>query len=629
MCVKKDILPPKDGKEWLFVRFAIALLCLFSNLLIAQEISPDAKKYYQQALGESNSDGKVRFLQSALKLSPQFVDARLELGITLIDLQKYQAAIVQLDSALNFERGNAFIWYHKGRAYVKVPDNKVALRCYEKAIQLKGDEPEFHISLGQLHYEMKSYKQALSEVERALNIENAQAEVWYWKGRIHEATSDTANALKSYQRALNLKPNYKEANNQLARLEVENQIKAETQLDKTEPVTEKSVVRTSSDVAIRKENVVSKPETPASIQDEPDTLVNEPAMDSLSNIGVTKKKTEDIQSLVKPSSRGTLNFGWIAGGIIILLAVLSFVFYKSKTWVVKRVPDSEATETIVLPEDVLNTEFGRYRIEKELGRGGMGKVFKAYDLKLERPVAFKVIRIETDMDTEAIKERVNRFRREAKATAILNHPNIVSLYDFDEKDGLIYMTMEYVDGESVEEMLDKKKKLEVEKAVKIVRETSLALEYAHRNNIIHRDIKPSNIMINKEGIVKVLDFGVAKMLTLTRTQSYTMTGMRIGSPFYMSPEQIDAGFVDRRSDIWALGVVFYEMLTGKKPFKVSEGDSLARLFHIILNTEIPKPSSIQKKVPTKLDAIIEKMLAKNPDNRFQNVREIIHTLGSL
>ena len=189
------------------------------------------------------------------------------------------------------------------------------------------------------------------------------------------------------------------------------------------------------------------------------------------------------------------------------------------------------------------------------------------------------------------------------------------------------MTMEYVEGQSIQELLDKNAPLPLAQVVKIVRESCLALDYAHRHHLVHRDIKPPNIMVNTEGRVKVLDFGVAKMLNLTQTQSPTMTGMRLGSPMYMSPEQINAGILDGRSDIFALGVVFYQMLTGAKPFNINEGDSLSRLFYVILQTDPPPPSSIRGDLSPHWDGILGKMLAKNPDERYQNAREVISAIA--
>lgn len=371
--------------------------------------------------------------------------------------------------------------------------------------------------------------------------------------------------------------------------------------------------------------------------DSPDTLetsiVFEPVSDKGADVSQSNPSVE-----TKPVAKTP--WFWIGGvGMLLsIVAILSVFFFSkkrspisSRTLKVGHAPHfiSEDATITLIPPGILQSGLDRYHIEKEIGRGGMGQVFKAYDTKLDRLVALKVILFENTMSKEEVKERINRFHREAKATAILNHPNIVSLYDYDETDGVFYMTMEYIEGHSVQDLIDKNKRLKIEQAVKIVTESCMALDYAHRKKLIHRDIKPSNIMLNQEGTVKLLDFGIAKMLNLTRTQAYTMTGMRLGSPDYMSPEQINAGILDGRSDIFALGVVFYIMLTGKKPFKMKQGDNLGRLFYIILNTEPKKPSSIRKTVSTKkLDAIVDKMLAKDPDKRFQNAKEIIDALKS-
>jgi serine/threonine-protein kinase len=259
----------------------------------------------------------------------------------------------------------------------------------------------------------------------------------------------------------------------------------------------------------------------------------------------------------------------------------------------------------------------------------MGRVYKAYDLKLERHVALKVIHLETAIDQEEREERIARFRREARAIAKLNHPNIVSLYDYDEISGMLYMTMEYVDGPSIEQMLKEKKQVAVHEAAQIIRQACMALAYAHRNGTIHRDIKPSNIMLNNEDIVKVVDFGVAKILAAVETKFHTLAGMRLGSPSYMSPEQIEAKDIDGRTDIYSLGTVFYEMLAGVKPFTMNEQNNLSPLFYAILHADPPKLTLAQPEVPFTIAAIVEKMLAKKPEQRYQNAGEIIEAFNSL
>jgi serine/threonine-protein kinase len=252
----------------------------------------------------------------------------------------------------------------------------------------------------------------------------------------------------------------------------------------------------------------------------------------------------------------------------------------------KKVTETKGNNSIPFLEankSNLSLEFSRYSIKEELGRGSMGRIYKAYDLKLERYVALKLIHLETDMHKDEIEERIRRFLLEAKATANLNHPNIVSLYDYDEKDGIFYMTMELIVGESLQEMIKNLKRIEIESALEIIKQICSALEYAHKQNIIHRDIKPSNIIINRDGRVKILDFGLAKIINLSKDESCTVTGMRVGSPSYMSPEQINSNTLDVRSDIFSLGIVFYEMLTSVNPFRIKKGESLSRLFYLILN----------------------------------------------
>lgn len=202
----------------------VAFYCL-DNSVVAQEISPSARTTYQQALNTNNSEAKIRLLQRAVNLSPQFVDARLELAKNLIDLGQSRRAISHLDSALDYDRRNAYVWFQKGRAHANLSENGAALKCFERAINLINEVPEFHLYLGQVNYQDKSYDEAMASFERTLSIaitnqnQSQQAEAWYWKGRVHQTENDTTDALDSFKRALQLKPKHTEARSSLSKLE--------------------------------------------------------------------------------------------------------------------------------------------------------------------------------------------------------------------------------------------------------------------------------------------------------------------------------------------------------------------------------------------------------------------------
>ncbi|MFA5479316.1 MAG: protein kinase [Candidatus Muiribacteriota bacterium] len=256
----------------------------------------------------------------------------------------------------------------------------------------------------------------------------------------------------------------------------------------------------------------------------------------------------------------------------------------------------------------------RYDDIKELGKGGMGVVYKAKDKKLGRTVALKVMLSEFVNN----KEAVNRFLKEARAIAALNHPNIISIFDINS-DKNVFISMEYFEGENLKEIMIKDKIISVDKLLKFGEKICDGLQFAHDKGIVHRDIKPENIMVDKKGNLKIMDFGLARI----ESEEGAKTGEILGTPYYMSPEQIKGDEVDNRTDIYSLGVTLYQLSTGKLPF--SEGDVKEK--HV---NEIPAiPSSINKKIQPEFDQIIMKCMAKRPEQRYSGMREIKADLKKL
>ena len=256
-----------------------------------------------------------------------------------------------------------------------------------------------------------------------------------------------------------------------------------------------------------------------------------------------------------------------------------------------------------------------YRITEKLGQGGMGVVYKAEDSKLERTVALKFLPPHLSNQEEEKK----RFIHEAKAASALEHNNICIIHEIDEtKDGQLFIVMSYLEGKTLREKIDVSP-LKVDDAISIIIQTAEGLKLAHEKGIIHRDIKPANIFITNDGVVKILDFGLAKAKGQTQL---TKMGSTLGTVDYMSPEQATGNTTDRRTDIWSLGVMFYEMITGQRPF---EGEYEQAVIYSILNTE---PESIPE-IDKRVQHIIRKALAKNPDDRYQNVGEIVEGLRKI
>jgi serine/threonine-protein kinase len=266
---------------------------------------------------------------------------------------------------------------------------------------------------------------------------------------------------------------------------------------------------------------------------------------------------------------------------------------------------------------------GRYEILEELGQGAMGVVYKGKDPKINRLVAIKTIRFSDDFDEQQAKEVKERFFKEAELAGKLSHPSIISIHDVGEDYDLTYMAMELLEGEDLEHFCEKNSLLPLRKVLDIIAETADALDYACTQGVIHRDIKPGNIMLLKNGHIKVMDFGIAKAVS----SSQTRTGIILGTPNYMSPEQINGMEIDGRSDIFSLGIVFFQLLTGQLPFG---GKTLTELFYQITQAKHPSPRQINPKVIRPCEQLIDKALAKDPDQRFQrasNFAKYLKILG--
>lgn len=253
-------------------------------------------------------------------------------------------------------------------------------------------------------------------------------------------------------------------------------------------------------------------------------------------------------------------------------------------------------------------KLGKYIIERELGQGAMGIVYKAIDPIIGRSVAIKTIRVDTN---DIIQ--VERFKREAQAAGRINHPNIVSIYEYGEENSTAFIAMEFIDGCDLKEYFDKNDRFEIKEIVRIMNEILDALDFAHKHGIIHRDIKPANIMITKTGDIKITDFGIARI----DESNLTKAGTVMGTPSYMSPEQFLGQQVDNRSDIFSAGAVLYQLLTGEKPFS----GSLTTIMHRVLNTHPDNPSILNIQIPSAFDHVVDKALAKKPEHRYQNASD--------
>ena len=261
---------------------------------------------------------------------------------------------------------------------------------------------------------------------------------------------------------------------------------------------------------------------------------------------------------------------------------------------------------------------GKYEIQSVLGKGAMGVVYKAFDPLIERTVAIKTVRKDL-VDPDLAAQFMARFKNEARAAGRLHHPNIVGVYEYGEDEKVAFIAMEYVDGTGLREYLNRKARFELGQLIAITSQLLQALDFAHARGVVHRDIKPANLILTSGGTLKVADFGIARIDTTT----LTMTGMVMGTPSYMSPEQCQGRDSDHRSDLFSAGVVLYELLTGERPFRGSP----EMIAYNICN-EVPRPPSEVSSLtlPSALDDIISTALAKSPDARFQNAYAFHHAL---
>src|SRR3989441_2625897 len=284
----------------------------------------------------------------------------------------------------------------------------------------------------------------------------------------------------------------------------------------------------------------------------------------------------------------------------------------------------------------VGTKLGRYEIRSQIGAGGMGEVYLAQDTKLDRKVALKILPAEV----AAHPDRMKRFVQEAKAASALNHPNIITIHEIDETDSVSFIATEFIDGETLREHM-RNASMKLGEVLNVATQIASALAAAHAAGIVHRDIKPENIMLRQDGIVKVLDFGLAKLSdppsvagginvaeaeAITRVLLKTTPGLVMGTVTYMSPEPARGNEVDARTDIFSLGVVMYEMLLGRLPFP---GDTTSDVIAAILMAEPAPPSCFDHEVSPELDRIVSKTLAKERERRYQTAKDLLEDLRQL
>jgi eukaryotic-like serine/threonine-protein kinase len=274
---------------------------------------------------------------------------------------------------------------------------------------------------------------------------------------------------------------------------------------------------------------------------------------------------------------------------------------------------------MISPGNLIGKNIDQFRLDEFIGQGAMGVVYKAFDNILHRTVALKLIAKDAQPATPAMMEARRRLIQEAQAAGRLTHPNIVTIHSYGETDEFQYICMEFIIGKTLGEILAEQKILPVEEAIIIIEQILLALDVAHQGQIVHRDIKPTNIMILNDKQTKVMDFGIAKLPSL----SITTTGTVLGTPYYMSPEQISGQRVDIRSDIFSVGALFYQIITGERPF---DGETTITLAYKIVQVEPVPPKVLNIHIPQTIENICKKALAKDPTFRYQTPMEMLEDI---
>src|SRR3954468_9901540 len=262
---------------------------------------------------------------------------------------------------------------------------------------------------------------------------------------------------------------------------------------------------------------------------------------------------------------------------------------------------------------------GRYNIERTLGKGAMGVVYEGVDPRLGRRVAIKTI-LKSHLDDDTAKDYSMRFVGEAQVGARLNHPHHLQVFHFGEEGDIACLVMEFIKGKELKSFFDASERFDLKEAVRIMAELCDALDFAHNAGIILRDIKPANVMIDAQARTKLTAFGVARVQDSDKTSvERTQAGTMVGTPAYMSPEQITGGNIDKRTDVFSAGIILYQFLTGEKPFTGSGAWTIAKK---IIQEEPPLPSSLNNAITPLFDAVVNKALSKNPETRYQSAREL-------
>jgi tetratricopeptide (TPR) repeat protein len=635
---------------------------------------PQARHIQIQDRSERNqADDKAAVMDELLRTTEPdsaFLSLRLERIGVLIDQARDSQAIEQIDKTLTTLYGARMLskavrerflgdyWFQRSRALLARGDSANAAKSLNAALESK-NRAAYHVFAARNSFSLTTYDDPDEQYGKALELAIAErdsllsGEICFEKSILALNDDDTLSAQALLRQALLFDPDHRLARERLRGLVEANKLAEFYQRGETafrtgrwplaidyfqailEVTPEYRDVREKLDISLKK-MLENRHRESLRSEAEVETLVAPEAPGNL-QAGLTRAggEPDPPESLTRPQLQPepasefsiSANLSHIlTTAVIAVIPILAFGFWlmygnASKAGILQQTrPANERDALSSDPDDSVP----RYERRQLLGSGGMGEVYLAFDVLLKRDVALKIIRLAQETHVR------ERFLQEAMMTASLHHPNIVTIHDVVEENDDLYMVMEYIEGETLGERLCSDRHLTLHDCYRIIVDICKAVKYAHARDIVHRDLKPANIMLSSNEEVKVLDFGIARPPNAEPGLTHPSdSGIATGTPFYMSPEQINGEKLDNRTDIFSAGAVFYELLTGRKPFSLDSGSNSALVFSAILYQLPEPPSMIRPELSPDIDTMLAYMMAKRRDRRIQNMDIVIDFFGGL
>lgn len=573
-----------------------------------EEILATAFNSGNRALQEKKWEEAVRHLRQVVRLDPNYRNAQALLFQAQQEQAKLRPTEPNTQVLSELESQSADRHYRAGVKYCLQSQWGLAISQFDSALTI---DPDFltakalkKYASGAAAIDRKEWAQALSSLDSAQNLAPADSMIWiaksYAQGQQYLAQQRLSEALAAFEVIEKSGVTYRDTPQQLQIIRGNLGLEGESWRSLLPYLVAVLLVFIVILIILnrKKTRVVQK-------LPQPTPAIHEGATSK------AKRNSEEVPTLVKDKKIEAIEKGE---------SIMEDLVDEEEWIQIDDEQENQETRVMGTPS-TRRRRTGRYEMRGQIGKGAMGNVYKAYDHKMERIIVLKEIRMDADLEPEEYDKLKKRFVREARSAGRLYHPNIVTVFDIINQGNKLYISMEFLDGVNLLKLLGEQRIILPKKAADIVRQACSALHYAHQEGIVHRDIKPSNIMLLKTEQVKIVDFGVAKV---SDSSTLTQVGSSLGTPSYMSPEQIEGKDVDGRSDIFSLGVLFYEMVTGERPFR---GENLASIIVKIIQAQPKRVTEIRKELPPELEKIIIKMLEKKPEKRYQTAFHVIEDIN--